>query len=1183
MFGEFRVWRGAGLVGREEWGRQKTRALLKLLLARGGGVISRDEILEALWPGVSPGAAERSLRVTVSLLRRVLEPELGRGPDSRYVVQKRPGYLFDRDSGCEVDAWEFEERQRRAGEAREAGRLEEAIREYREADRVSRGEFLAEDAYEQWTEQPRREWAERRLSVLAELSECLALRGGYGEAVEVCGRALALDRYREELHRRMMLYHYCAGEQGLALRAFRSYARILKEDLGASPSPELERLRERIESRDVPGVDTLRRYPRPRRPLRFPYSLGCTHFVGRGGEYAWLCERLQEAREGAGGAVAIEGEAGVGKTRLAEELAGHARGSGVKVLAGRCYERDLGAPLEPVLEALGAAPEEAGREEAAGEYSEHPWRAEPREDGARMHRPLVGRLAEESRGGGAVLFLDDVQWADPATLEFLSYLARRIADQRVLLVFTYRREDAAAISDLLQRLAERRDVSTLSLSRLMPRDTSEIVGRMSSRSFGELEALSEFLHGESEGNPFYTVEYLRWLIETGAVEIDSRRRISGMRGEALREAALPSGVRSLLKARFSTLGRESQELVRVAAVIGRGFGLELLCAVAGRGGEEVRGMLDPLISAGLISESEAEAGYYFSHDKLRQTLYEDIGVNRRRALHLRVAEALVSSGCEPAELAHHYLQAGAWPRALQSLMQAARKAGESYAWESALADYARALEVVERIPGSEETKFGLQAAREHLLEHLDRKEERAQAVEEMFELAKRLGEKPRLAEVHIRRIGVLMAAPDPEGAARAGAEAVELFRELGDSAGEARAHRELGYARWMFRDYAGALESNFGALWIHRALGYRQAEAGDAGNIAEVYRSMKNHEQALRWAREAVSVEQEVGNELGEAFKLSTLANIHHLRGDLQSALSLHLESLRSCKRLGVKNLSANQHMNCGSLHLSLDSPEEAMGHFSAAASLSRQTGYLRDEGYSLMGIGLCLERLTDPAGAAENHRRAAETLSAAHEDSALAEDLSGKAEALKLLGRLLQGPLQDPAESLAPYEEAAAIYARLDDPAERRRLLMELAGARWKSGSPEDSARAYEESLKLARDRGEAAPEAAALASLSVVYRDLGRLKDSLRVGKEALTLLRRLEDKQAEAYVLTSLADSHAGLGQYPSAVSCLRRSLRLRREIGDGEGELRALQDLDEINGARTAPQTETPSRVLPAEEA
>ena len=109
LFGEFRVWRGEELVESKEWDRQKTRSLLKLLLTRPGHIFSRDEIFEALWPGVSPKAAERSLRVTVSLLRRALEPNLGRGTDSRYVLQQKTGiHIRLPNADCWVDAWEFE-------------------------------------------------------------------------------------------------------------------------------------------------------------------------------------------------------------------------------------------------------------------------------------------------------------------------------------------------------------------------------------------------------------------------------------------------------------------------------------------------------------------------------------------------------------------------------------------------------------------------------------------------------------------------------------------------------------------------------------------------------------------------------------------------------------------------------------------------------------------------------------------------------------------------------------------------------------------------------------------------------------------------------------------------------------------------------------------------------------------
>lgn len=318
------------------------------MLTRPGHAFSRDEILDALWPDVSPKAAERSLRVTVSLLRRVLEPDLERGSDSRYVLRRSPGYLFNCHAGCEVDAWEFEKYRQSARAAKEREELGAAIEEHQAGLRLLEGEFLSEEPYEEWAMQAREEWRECHLSVLSELAECLALRGRYTEAVEVCDRALGLDRFVEELNRRLVLYYYCAGEQGQALRAFRDYARMLEEELGIVPSPDFIRLKEQIQARDVPGVDALRRYPRPRRPMKFPYSLGRMYFAGRDREYALLVERLREASGGMGSAVAVEGEAGVGKTRLVEELLGYARSRRVKVLSGRCYERELGPPLEPI-------------------------------------------------------------------------------------------------------------------------------------------------------------------------------------------------------------------------------------------------------------------------------------------------------------------------------------------------------------------------------------------------------------------------------------------------------------------------------------------------------------------------------------------------------------------------------------------------------------------------------------------------------------------------------------------------------------------------------------------------------------------------------------------------------------------------------------------------------------------
>lgn len=1161
LFGEFRVWRDGELIESEEWDRRKTRSLLKLLLTRPGHAFSKDALVEALWPGVASVSAEHSLRTTVGLLRRALERDLERGSDSRYVLSRRPGYSFNEQARCRVDAWEFEDHRKKAEAALGAENTQEAIEEYRAAVNLVHGEFLEEEPYEEWAAEARLEWRERHLSVLSGLAECLAQNGSYTEAIGFCERALTIDKFGEELRRRLMLYRYCAGEQALALQTYRDYAKILKEELGAEPSPELARLKEQMEARDVPGVDTLRRYPKPRRAVRFPYSLSRTHFAGRDEEYGWLVERLRETIEGHGGAVAVEGEAGVGKTRLVEEFLGYAKSHGARVLSGRCYERELGPPLEPITDALGQATETDDvvsalyREDDSGGLREtNPYGV------SRIYQALTKEIIRESEGKeqqGLVLFLDDIQWADPATLDFIPYLARRIPGERILLIFTYRREEAPALSGWLRRLAERRAVRTVSLDRLTPADLTQILGRMSSSRFDALPSLTEFLHRHSEGNPFYATEYLRWLIEAGAVQIDSRRRIQALRNDALGEDALPSGVRSLIQARFSSLREETREIVELASVVGRGFELTLLCKAAGCDEDEAISRIEPLLDAGLIVETRPET-YYFSHDKLRQVLYEDLSYRRRRKLHLRVAPILEKDGGEPAELAHHYLRAQEWEQALEYLTLAAQKAEHGYAWETAAQDYAQASEVAQKLPGSEKKRFDLLASRERILEHMDRLQERRDTIEEMFSLATRLGDRRRISEAHVRRIGVLRALSEPEGAAEAARAAISIYQELEDRAGEARVHRELGYVLWMSRDYDGALEANFQALRLHREVGDRRGEAGDGGNIAQVYRSMKDYEQALRWAEEAARIDRELGDKLGETFRLNTVATIHQERGDLEAALSRHLKSLQLLTELGVKNLNVAQHMNCGRLYLRLGDFRAALEHFRAASLLGHEIGYSRDEGYSLVNVGVALEQLGDTAGAERAYRKSVELLQTAHEESGSMEELFGEAEALTLLGRLLDRP----AEALEAFEKAAGIYRELDDVEHLRTVLLEAGGLLWKMKDMESSASRYEEALYLARKHEDLSHEASALASLSVVYRDQGGFWESLRCGRRAVELSRELEDYQAEAFVLTSLADSYFELGHYKNALSCLERSSLLRQQTGDTRGEVGALRDMAKV---------------------
>jgi tetratricopeptide (TPR) repeat protein len=183
----------------------------------------------------------------------------------------------------------------------------------------------------------------------------------------------------------------------------------------------------------------------------------------------------------------------------------------------------------------------------------------------------------------------------------------------------------------------------------------------------------------------------------------------------------------------------------------------------------------------------------------------------------------------------------------------------------------------------------------------------------------------------------LAALPDPTGAAQSGRAAVILFRELGDKAGEARAQREMGYVSWMNRDYTSALEANFRARELHRETGDRLGEAGDAGNLAQVYRSIGDEEEALRWIKEADRIYTGLGEEIDEILRIDTLAAIHRYGAGTTSTIPLSLKSLRIITDFGVEGFFVTQPNSRGTLYLDIGASEEALEHFRAAAYFDRK------------------------------------------------------------------------------------------------------------------------------------------------------------------------------------------------------------------------------------------------------
>ena len=424
-------------------------------------------------------------------------------------------------------------------------------------------------------------------------------------------------------------------------------------------------------------------------PLRAPASSLTLPLVGRQAELSALAAARSQVQAD-GRFAALEGEPGIGKTRLAEEFLASVQAAGGTVIAGRCYEGEAGlaygvwidalraalarpeaarllaaAPDSAVVEAARLLPElAAGRALPPASPLDHPGAQ------AQFFQGL-GQVVQALAGPAGVLFLDDLQWADSTSLDVLADLARRLAGRLLLVLAAWRSEDSPAVQRLRGLV---RDVQRAAMGQILPlsRLRSDDVVALAAVLPGAPHAhrsLGQSLFQQSEGLPLFVAEYLAgWLVGDPSVQADT----------------MPQGVRSLLQARLAAADEASQQLLATAAVIGRSFDFETLRVASGRSEEETVDCLERLVRQGLVRETYPAgpfSGYDFSHELLRTLVYAETGLARRRLLHRRVAEALQrqvrtsqAAGATASPIGHHLQMAGQDEKAAGYFFQAGQHA-----------------------------------------------------------------------------------------------------------------------------------------------------------------------------------------------------------------------------------------------------------------------------------------------------------------------------------------------------------------------------------------------------------------------------------------------------------------------------------------------------------------------------
>ncbi len=704
-------------------GGTQPRTVLAMLLVAGGRVVPAESIIDALWGHEPPGSAAGTLQSYVSRLRRALVPGAARGEAARVLVWDPPGYKLALEADA-LDAHRFESLADRGRSLLLAGDLDGARRLLDDALGLWRGPALLEFSHLDFAWGFAARLEERKLVVTEDRIEADLRLGRHTAVVGELGELVAANPLREQFRHHLALALYRSGRQAEALRILDDARRTLRDQLGIDPGRPLVDLESAILAQDPAlSVD-----PEPARPPAVvdarpdagaPSALAAAAdaageppspagLVGRDVELRQAISALDEARTGTR-VVLVEGEPGIGKTRLVEELATQAAARGTAVHWGRAYEGGATPALWPWLPPLRAlvgrvngtaavAPELVALVDASGEADGAPHTDRTR---FRLFDAVAGLIAGTAATQPLMLVLDDLQWADLPSLELLTFLAGQLADEPVLLACTVRELEVGrndAVVEALAALSRAHATRRISLRGISHLATAQLVETAAGQAVEP--AVTAAIQHRAEGNPFFATELARLVVA-------ERDRADAL-GAVSPGGDVPSGVRDVVRRRIALLPDGTVRLLQVAAVVGRDVDLDLLVNAVGEDLDAVLDGIDPAVVHRLLAPvPDRQSTFRFAHALVREVLADDVSALRRARIHLRVADAIEATAGDHDDaaeiLAEHLWSAapiGVGQRAAVALERAAEVAVRRYAFESAEGMLERAVQLRRTAGGS---------------------------------------------------------------------------------------------------------------------------------------------------------------------------------------------------------------------------------------------------------------------------------------------------------------------------------------------------------------------------------------------------------------------------------------------------------------------------------------------------
>jgi DNA-binding SARP family transcriptional activator len=1010
---------------RVEWGgqplplpRRQTRALLYRLAVRPEPV-PREQLCFLFWPDTPESTARRNLTHLLTHLRRAL-PE----PDLLLIAEDCIG-LDPRFAWSDVGDFErlcaalpsSSLRLSSLPTLEEAESLQQAVDLYR-------GPFLAgfslpgSPEFETWADQARYVWERLYLEALAALMEGWAASGEYDPAIACARRYLETDELAEDVHRRLIQFYAAVGDRRAALRQFECCTVVLERELGVSPLPETRAVYQAVLAHQP--------VPRQAAPPAWTTLPGLdVPLVGRDAALRHLEQAYARVQAGHGEVVLISGEAGIGKSRLMQDFATSLSDQAL-ILVGTAQSAMQTMPYQPVVEALRLA---LNLQPVSGDLQPI-WLAEVSRLLPELRTlypdlpPLLPAEPEEARGrlfealsqfilglttSPLLLCLDDLHWADSATLDWLAYLGRHLPGNRLLVLGTYRSEESDAVAGLRRHLARLGILSEVKLAGLDAAAVLQLVryltlspnppppllsGKKEGAGGGGEVALAHRLQVVTGGNPFFLLEILRALVETGGWPVHLA---------SVEDFPLPDTVRDAVDARLRRLSPVARQVLEAGAVVGPAFGLDLVCLVAGRREMETMDGLDELVARQLLVESRGGAQSYlpfrFQHEIVWRVVEEGMSPARRQLLHRRAGRALerLEPEAVPA-LARHFDAGGEVQKALHYHGLAAQRAEALFAWREAEEHQSRMLALLEWIdpqcsqPDCLAQRGRVLTARAHQRYLQGRLAERDADLAALAALAEVSGDEHLCLQAALLRTRYLNLAGQYEAAIAAAEAGLADFAPSPGSMPLTLCHLlvEVGFAHYLLgqpREALAALEST---LTIAGDQARPEIQGPIAHNLGYVYLHLGEYDRALAYQQEAYACHQAAGDYNGMAWAGLDMGFLYLKMGRLPEAEEHLTGSLVLARRIGARPAEAYALTYSGYREL-------YQGDYAAAADRFQQTlpmhQAVRQEHGAVAaeaGRGLALYHLGDLDEARRWLERAAERARSIGHRRRLAEALVG-------------------------------------------------------------------------------------------------------------------------------------------------------------------------------------------------